>query len=89
MHTSSCLEAKEGDFSKHKHLKPAGKAVPWQWFGAQVLCSAVSPSPSGLLSVAELLEMLCMSKKLSVSGINLEQLYFSVVTSLKTVHCST
>lgn len=49
----------------------------WWWFWAQVLlCSAISLSPNGLISVALLLKMLYARQKLSVSGLNLDQLFF-------------
>lgn len=84
MHISPCLEAKEIALSMSIWNLLEAMST-WQWFWAQVLlCSAISPSPSGLISVAVLLKMLCVRKKLNVSGINLDQLYFSCIKAVVT-----
>lgn len=88
MHTSPCLEAKEGDCSKHKHLKPAGKPVSSAvvWSIGSVFCHQPQSQWSRFCGSAF---RDAVYEEKSVSGINLEQLYFSVVTSQKTLHCIT
>lgn len=88
MHISPCLEDEEGLCSKHKHLKPAGK--PLGRGLEHRFCVLPSASVPRVSFLWQCFQRCCVwGKKLSLSGVNLEQLYFSVVTSQKTLQCST
>lgn len=62
---------------------------PWHWLGAQVLCPAISISPSALLSVEILFSEMLGMMKTECERHKFRTVVFFSGDFPKTVHCST
>lgn len=78
----------EGDFSEHKHLKPAGKPFPLAvvWSTGSVFCH--QPQSQGSPFWGSVSRDAGDEETTECEWHKFEQLYFSVVTSQKAVPCS-